>query len=658
MVLRTVVFFSVVFLFFLSSCATEHSEIVLAKYGDKEIKMDEFEKAYAKNAGGFEQAKDDSIAKLKDFLNLYVNFKMKLRDAYVRNYDNDSSLQAELQDYKGKVGVTYLEEKYLVAPAVKELYDRRKWEYRVSHIMFRHKPGKDEEVKTLAAAILDSIKNGASFEEMAKRYSEDTYSKPNGGDIYYITAGLVPVEFEDAVYKTEVGQVYPELVRTRFGYHLIKVTDKNLRIPKIRVSHILVDFKNDSGLVDTAAARVKIDSVLMRLKAGEDFGKLASEYSEDPGSKQNGGDLGFFARRAMVKEFDEAAFKLEVGQISDVVQTNYGFHILKLTDKQPYPTFNEDRENLKDIFKKQRYNTAHANFVDTLRAKYNYNVNDSTFNYVLSKSDSVKLDENHPAMKELKDMPLFSYAGKNITFGEFVGDLTDKKDFYSRIITKDILDGAVKAVSGDYLLKEEAAQLEKTDPEYRSLMEDYKDGIFIFKLQEDEVWNRIRSDSSNLYPYYLSTKENYKWPDRVSFVELYSKKDSLINYYYALLQDGADFDSLTTAKTERTEMKEKLGKYPLDDVDKSPLYKEASKLENPGDYSEPFKTSNGFAIVKLIEKDSARLKTFEEARAEVAGAFQESESKRLEQEYVESLKKRYEPVFFYSELEKAYKENQ
>jgi peptidyl-prolyl cis-trans isomerase SurA len=658
MILRTVVFFSVVFLFFLSSCASEHSEIVLAKYGDKEIKMDEFEKAYAKNAGGFEQAKLDSLAKLRDFLNLYVNFKMKLRDAYVRNYDNDSSLRAELQDYKGKVGVTYLEEKYLVAPAVKELYDRRKWEYRVSHIMFRHKPGKDDEVKTLAAAVLDSIKNGASFEEIAKRYSEDAYSKPSGGDIYYITAGLVPVEFEDAVYKTEMGQVYPELVRTRFGYHLIKVTDKNLRIPKIRVSHILVDFKNDSGVVDTAAARAKIDSVLMRLKAGEDFGKLASEYSEDPGSKQNGGDLGYFARRAMVKEFDEAAFKLEVGQISDVVQTNYGFHIIKLTDKQPYPTFDEDRENLKDIFQKQRYNTARANFVDTLRAKYNYNVNDSTLNYVLSKSDSVKLDENHPAMKELKDMPLFSYAGKNITFGEFVGDLTEKKDFYSKIITKDILDRAVKAVSEDYLLKEEAAQLEKTDPEYKSLMKDYKNGIFIFKLQEDEVWNRIRSDSSSLYQYYLNNKENYKWPDRVSFVELFSKEDSLINYYYTLLQNGADFDSLTTAKTERTGVKEKLGNYPLDDVEKSPLYKEASKLENLGDYSEPFKTGNGFAIVKLVGKDPARLKTFKEARAEVAGAFQESESKRLEQEYVESLKKRYEPVFFYSELEKAYKENQ
>lgn len=657
MVPRTVVFFSVVFLFFLSSCATKHSEIVLAKYGDKEIKMDEFEKAYAKNAGGIEQAKDDSLVRLKDFLNLYVNFKMKLRDAYVRNYDEDSSLQAELQDYKEKVGVTYLLERYLVAPALDELYNRRKWEYKVSHIMFRPKQGKEEEAKTLAAAVLDSIKNGASFEEMARKYSEDTYSKPRGGDIYYVTAGILPVEFEDAVYETEVGQIYPEIVKTRYGYHIIKVTDKNKRIPQIRVSHILVDFKNDSGAVDTVAARAKIDSALAKLKAGEDFAKVADEYSEDPGSKQKGGDLGYIARRSTVREFDEAAFKLEVGQISDVIKTAYGFHILKLTDKKSYPAFEQDREDLKKIFEKQRYDIARTNFVDSLRTRYNYHVNDSTFNYVLSESDSVKLDENHPDMEELKNMPLFAYADKNVTFGEFVGNLTDKAEYYGKIITEDILDKAIKAVSEDYLLKEEASKLEKTDPEYRSLMEDYKNGIFIFKLQEDEVWNKIKSDSSSLYQYYSDNRENYSWPDRVSFVELFSMKDSLINYYYSLLQNGTDFDSLAAARTEKAGMKEKLGKYPLDDVEKSPLYKEAAKLESPGDYSEPFKTGNGYAIVKLVEKEPARLKTFEEARAEVAGAFQESESKRLEQEYVESLKNRYEPVFFYSELDKAYEEN-
>jgi peptidyl-prolyl cis-trans isomerase SurA len=322
MVLRTVIFFSIVFMFFLTSCTPKHSEIVVAKFGNEEIKMNEFEKAYAKNAGGFEQAKDDSVTKLMDFLDLYVNFKMKLRDAHIRNYDKDSSMLAELADYKEKVGVSYLLERYLVAPGLEELYNRRKWEYRVSHIMFRHKPGKDPEIKALAEAVLDSINNSASFEEMAGKYSEDAYSKPSGGDIYYVTAGLLPIEFEDAVYKTEAGQVCSEVVKTQYGYHIVKVTDKQLRVPQIKASHILVTFKNSAGLPDTAAARAKIDTVLAKLKAGEDFGKLAMEYSEDPGTKQTGGELGYFERRNMVKEFDEAAFNLEVGEISDVVQTN------------------------------------------------------------------------------------------------------------------------------------------------------------------------------------------------------------------------------------------------------------------------------------------------------------------------------------------------
>ena len=154
----------------------------------------------------------------------------------------------------------------------------------------------------------------------------------------------------------------------------------------------------------------------------------------------------------------------------------------------------------------------------------------------------------------------------------------------------------------------------------------------------------------------METNDNYVWSDRVSFAEIFSAKDSLINYYYSLLQSGADFDSLVTARTERAGMREKGGKYLLDGVSTSPLYEEANKLENPGDYSGPFQNKGGYSIVKLIEKDAPKPKTFEEARAEVAGMYQENESKRLDQEYIESLKKRYKPVVFYSELEKAFKE--
>ena len=247
--------------------------------------------------------------------------------------------------------------------------------------MFRPTPDKEQETKELAEAVLDSIKKGASFQDMVQRYSEDPYSKPNGGDIYYVTAGLLPIEFEDAVYQTEPGQVYPEVVKTRFGLHIIKVTAKQQRVPEVRASHIVAAFKNADGKIDTAAAKAKIDSVYEMVKAGEDFEKLAREYSDDPGTKEKGGDLGYFERRTMVKPFDEAVFNLNVGQVSDIIETSYGFHIIKLTDKKPYPTLDENKDDLKKIFQKQSYNIVRENFVDSLRNKYNYQVNDSTENY-------------------------------------------------------------------------------------------------------------------------------------------------------------------------------------------------------------------------------------------------------------------------------------
>lgn len=657
MIFRTIFFLSAGLLFFLSSCSTEHSQIVLAKYGDNNITMNEFEKAYAKNVGGFEKAKSDSLSKLKNFMDLYLNFKMKLRDAEVRNYNNDPVLLAELDDYKEKVGITYLLEKKLVRPSIEELYERRKWEYRVSHIMIRA-AGKDEETKQKASDLLDSIKTGESFEDIAKKYSEDQFSAPGGGDLFYITAGVLPIEFEDAVYKTEPGDVHPEVVKTNYGYHIIKVTDKHKRIPAIKASHILIDFKNEGGEIDTIKAKATIDSLLTLARNGEDFSELASQYSEDPGSREKGGDLGFFQRRQMVKEFDEAAFNLDTNKVSDVIKTNFGYHIIKLAEKQAYPSFEEERENLKKMFEKQSYKVKRDKMVDSLKAKYNYQVNQETLNYILSSSDSAMLDGEHPALEEFKDMPVFTYADKTVPAIEFFEKVIDKKDYYKKLVNENILEGAVKTVSEDYILKEEALNLEKSDSEFAALMEDYRNGIFIFKLQEEEVWNKINVDSTRLYEYYLGTKENYKLPERVSFAEIYSVKDSLINYYYNQLQAGADFDSLAGNKTEKSAMKDKGGVYPLDDVKKSALYEEANKLEKPGDYSKPFKNGNGYSIVKLIEKDEARTKTFEEARAEVAGAFQDKESKRLENEYIERLNKRYEPVVYYSELEQAFVEKE
>ncbi|HVO74433.1 MAG TPA: peptidylprolyl isomerase [Ignavibacteriaceae bacterium] len=653
--LKILLLFLTVVVFF--SCSPKNSDIVIAEFGDYKVKMKEFEDAYAKNAGGYEKAKEDSISKLKNFLELYVNFRMKLRDAEVKGYSKNPELQAELTDYKKKIGVTYFIEKNIVDPGIKDLYEKRKYELRVSHIMFRPTPQNEDSIKSLAQAVLDSIKHGSSFEDMVKRYSTDMYSKPYGGDIYYFTAGQVPVEFETAAYKTPVGHVYPQVVKTRFGLHIIKVTEKRHRVPMIRASHILIDFRNDSSQIDTVEARAKADSILQRIKKGEDFGKLAQLYSEDPGSKQKGGDLDYFERRRMVKEFDEAAFNLDSGQVSGIVRTNFGYHIIKVTDKKKYPPFEEEKENLKNLYKDRYYQDAYNAFIDSLAKKYNYALNEKTFDKVLALSDSVKFNNDHPKLNEFKDDVIFSYAGKNLSAGElFSRELESGSDFTNKLISKDLLTKAVDKVKGTVLLEEEALKTQDKDPQFSSLMNDYRNGIYIFKLQEDEVWNKINIDSAKVYQYYLDTKEKYVWPNRISFSEIYSRNDSLIHHYYDLLKGGADFDSLAAQVTERPNLKQKKGDYGLIETKGNKLAEEADKLKEKGELSAPAKIQGGWSILRLNYKEPSRLKTYEEARAEVSNSYQDLEVKRLEQAYVDRLKKLYEPVIYYDKINKAFTE--
>jgi peptidyl-prolyl cis-trans isomerase SurA len=644
----------------ISSCSPSHSNIIVAEYGKDKITLGEFENAYVKNAGSIEAAKKDSINKYKNFLDLYVNFKMKLRDAYVRGFNTDPALKAELKDYKEKIGTSYLIEKKIVEPGIKKLYDQRKFELRVSHIMIRP-DSSDEKAKELAYAIIDSLKQGKSWNEMVNRYSADKYSKSSGGDIYWITAGMIIPAFEEACYETKVGEVNPNPVKTQYGWHIIKVTDKRERIPEIRASHIFISFKVDSVKTDTAAALKKIEDIKKQLDNGADFAELAKKYSDDPGSKANNGDLGFFARRSMVKEFDEAAFNLKKGEISDIVKTRFGFHIIKLTDMKPYPSFEEDKEELKKIFKRTRYDDAYNTYVNNLKDKYNFKVNTSIISFITDNTDSTKVGQDYSEKswrKQVKDSVIYSYSNKKVTVDTLLSHLRNIPEYKNNLMTEKLLNTVVEKDGANAVLSEEATFLDKTDPEFTSLMEDYKNGIYIFKLQDDEVWSKIVIDSTGLQNYYLQNKDKFKWPDRVKYQEIFCRNDSLINLYYARLNQGESFDSLAAKYTERTGTMGKANAGMSDFVDLSNLAAQTAYNLDFGNYSKPFKNNNGWSIVKLISKDPAHLKTFEEAKPEVSGMYQESESKRLESEYLSKLKSMYNPEINYDKLEEAFRSNQ
>ncbi|MDP4173651.1 MAG: peptidylprolyl isomerase [Bacteroidota bacterium] len=646
--------------FILSSCAPEHSKMVVAEYGKDNITLGELESVYAKNAGSLEAAKKDSLPKLKSFLDLYVNFKMKLKDAQARGFDQNSTLQSELNDYKEKVGSTYLIEKEVIEPGVKDLYNKRKYELRVSHIMIRPDTTGDEQAKKLALSLLDRIKKGESFESLARQYSADPYSKNSGGDIYFITAGTIIPDIEDAAYNTPVGQIYPAVVKTRLGYHLIKVTEKRDRIPSLRASHILISFKSDSGAVDTAKALAKIKDIKEQLDKGADFATLARKYSEDPGTKPAGGDLGYFERRMMVKEFDETAFNLKLGQVSDIFKTNYGFHVLKVTDVRAYPSFEESKEELKQLYKKTRYDQDYVKYINGLKNAYKFSFKNNIVSLIDRNADTTRIGKEYydsKLRKIVKDSVLYSFAGSPVIADSFFKKVEELPDFTGKFINESLVKNALNKIGENEIISSEVKKLEQNDQQFASLMEDYRNGIYIFKLQDDEIWSKIKLDSLKLVEFYNNNKEKYFWPDRIEFSEIFARTDSAINFYYNKLQSGANFDTLAAKYTERPGFKEKAGNYGLVELKSSPLAEEANKLSNEGDYSKPFQYANGYSIVKLIKKDPSHQKSFEEARAEVSGQFQEEESKRLENEYINNLKNKYKPVVFSEELEKAYKSN-
>jgi peptidyl-prolyl cis-trans isomerase SurA len=620
--------------------------------------MGEFEKAYSKNTGGVEKAKSDSLAQYENFLNLYTNFKMKLLDARNKNYDNNPELQFELLDYKKKVGVSYLLEKQLVEPAIAKLYDQRKYELRVSHIMIRPDSTGEEAARLKADSLLTRIKNGESFEKLVEEYTHDFYSKSAGGDIYWITAGMIVPEFEEACYSTPVGQVYPKVVQTRYGFHIIKVTAKQERIPEVKASHIMIDFYDANGAVDSVAAFATIDSVRMLLLKGELWDSLVVRYSEDQGSKGNGGDLGFFQRRMMVKEFDEAAFSLKVGQTSPIIKTAYGYHIIKLMDTKKYPSFDVEKEELKRLYKQSRYNDDLEKLTTEIKLKHNYTANQLTIDKLSNYPDTVMINSGYwesKMKKELGNITVFSFNEEKVSVDSFMNKVLNNYEFSNRIINTETIKEALKKVSGDMALDLEALILDKSFEEFASLMNDYKDGIYIFKLQDEHVWSKIELDSVRLYTYWSENKSKYKWNDRVEFAEIYAASDSVIRSYHNLLKAGENFDSLVVKYTERQGFKEKAGRFPLADVNSSELYMEANKY-NVGEFSSPYLNSTyGYSIVKVLSKDAARVKTFDEAKAEVSGAFQEEESKRLEKNYLDYLKSTYKPVYYYDELIKSFK---
>ena len=524
--------------------------------GTYPVPANEFAYVYRKNnSAAADYGTRQSVA---DYLDLYTNFRLKVLEAEQKGLDTTQAFKRELDGYRQQLAQPYLTEKSVTDLLVREAYDRMSQEVSASHILIRVAPDATPQ-DTLAAyqkiaAIRQQALAGTDFGQLARTQSEDPSAKENGGKLGYFTAMQMVYPFESAAYKTPVGQI-SNPIRTRFGYHLIKVNDKRAAQGEIKVAHLMIRMNASAAKSDSLTAKKKIDELYNRLKKGENWDKLVAQFSEDAGSAANGGELPPFGTGRMIPSFEEVAFKLQKpGDIAAPVQTPYGWHIIKLIERQPVAKFADMESTLKSkVAKDSRSELNKAAFLKRVRQEDQFVENAAAKTYVFGKADTAlvagryKYTAPTAVVKSTKNAAndntaLFTIKGKPYLVKDFLAYTQQNQ----RPRTGAKPNFAMQQLYDQYveqsLTEFEKNSLETKYEDYRMLVKEYRDGILLFQLMDEKVWSKAIEDTVGLKKYFAANQAKYQWDQRVQ---------------------GSVISAATPALLARTQKELKIGRFPV-----------------------------------------------------------------------------------------------
>ncbi|MFT6322867.1 MAG: peptidyl-prolyl cis-trans isomerase SurA, partial [Halieaceae bacterium] len=500
-------------------------EEALLTIESQDITLNEFMAIYQKNNVEIESADKKSV---EDYLNLYLNFKLKVHDAEIQGYDTVPSFKVELEGYVDQLAAPYLVDNQFTEDLIKEAYERLQFEIRASHILIKT-PENPTPQDTLFAwqkanSILKLAKTDTDFVELAKANSDDPSVAQNGGELGYFSAFRMVYPFESMAFNTPVGSV-SNLVRTSYGYHILKIEDKIPARGEIKAAHIMIISNDKSSEDEVKKAKKKISEIYAELKAGEAFAKLANSYSDDRGSAQKGGDLGWFAAGRMVPEFEKVAFGLsEKGNYSEPFKTEFGWHIVLLEDKRNVGSYKDEYEELAKKVKGDRRSlgSEHA-LVEKLMIEYGvkiktksktayYDVIDSTY---FSNSWDANLAKGLNATLITINDKILGKKKTTITQLEFTDFLKNKMRNQKAVSIPMFVEKEFNAFLDYSIINYEKSILGLKYPEYKALVTEYHDGILLFEIMEAEVWKKAMKDTTGLAQFFDSTQNNYMWKERL-----------------------------------------------------------------------------------------------------------------------------------------------
>ncbi|NNF82044.1 MAG: peptidylprolyl isomerase [Flavobacteriaceae bacterium] len=628
MLRKTIASIALCLIGFYISAQDLNDKVLIDIDGDK-VKVGEFLRVYQKN---LDLVKDDSQKDIDGYLKLYTNYLLKLKEAYALKYDQRPDYKREFQTYKKQLSKNYLTDKTVTEKLVREAYDRMSQDVQVKHILIRL-----EDNETDTTAVYNQI---MAFRE--RLINEDFESirrdSHNGSSVFvedlgYFSAFKMVYPFESVAYNTEVGAVSMPF-RTRFGYHVLKVFDKRKSRGEVTVGHIFLSKNTPDSIGDPAE---RIQNIYKMIGQGKEFEDLAKQFSEDKSSSQKGGRLNSFKSGQLSSvKFEDMAFSLEtIGEISIPFETDFGWHISKLYEKKPIGSFDELRPQVEARVKRDaRSAVINESFIDSLKAQYNVStdVDLSYFATILNdgyfKREWVKPDDLP------KDKGLISIGTKDLSYVDFAVYLEkaqkrirEKKEF-DRIV-----DMQFDSFVNEQILDYHESNLENINKEYAQVLTEYRDGLLLFDLMEDKIWNAVKEDTVGLKNFYEKNRDQYHWPERYKGVLVSSGNKKVLKEVKTVLQSDNDFKEI------RKQFESK-GSGDMIWTNRD-FTKGTPKL--PADLaisigtSEIFEHNGTWHVLKIDDILPAGPKSFDEAKGKLISDYQA----KMESEWMEELAGKY-----------------
>ncbi|TVT41743.1 peptidylprolyl isomerase [Hymenobacter setariae] len=517
-----------------SAAAQQDSGPAIETLGTYRVPASEFGYVYKKNNG---TAPDYGTRQsVTDYLTLYTNFRLKVLDAEKRGLDTTQAFRRELDGYRQQLAQPYLTEKGVTDQLVREAYSRMSQEVNASHILIRVAPDASPTDTVIAYQKINTLRQrvtngGEDFSTVASNTSEDPSAKENGGKLGYFTSMQMVYPFETAAYLTPVGQV-SQPIRTRFGYHIIKVNDRRAAQGEIKVAHLMVRVTPQAPKADSTTAHKKINELYGRLRKGENWNKLVAQFSEDAGSAANGGELPPFGTGRMIPSFEEVAFKLQKpGDISAPVQTPYGWHIIRLVEKQPVPSFATLEPTLKSkVAKDSRSELNRTAFLKRIRQEDQFVENPAGKNLAFAQADTALVKgrfkfnptalmastakPSKNATKASDKQPLFTIKGKPYLVSDFLAYVQQNQRPRPTAQPAFAMQQLYDQYVDQSLTEFEKNSLDTKYEDYRMLVKEYRDGILLFQLMDEKVWSKAIEDTTGLRKFFLAHQANYQFGQR------------------------------------------------------------------------------------------------------------------------------------------------